>query len=323
MRRVGGAGREHDFRIARQLDIPRALAVIGDRHPPQLSIVLGRHDDLGAGFDFGVDAAEHRAIGGEGHFVFVGILGGGLVCRRPDLACLEVADVAEAAPVVGRDVLVPSGQRELLPSAVSAPGVRDHHQARTVREQVRPRAQRVGRGVSAERRHRAAPPRRYMSGGLDRRILERHQLRNPLLQQQLRRLDPRDRRETGAASASRSAGCRARPRLIPWWWAMYVGSDDADRWRRRAIVQACSRSLRSSRSCRRGLARASVRDSRTTSAGASGRREHGGVRRHDQILGEPPLQAEARHTKRAVLVVAASRSCALYADSEMPHGTPR
>ena len=71
MRHVGGAGREHDLRVAGQLDVPRALAVIGDRHAPQLGIVFRRHDDLGAGLDVVVEAAEHRAIGGKGHLVFV------------------------------------------------------------------------------------------------------------------------------------------------------------------------------------------------------------------------------------------------------------
>ena len=104
---------------------------------------------------------------------------------------VEVAHEHEAAPRVARDVLAPARQRQLLPAAVAAAGVGQHHRVRTVRQQVRARAERVRRRVETHRRRDRTADERHVRGGLDRRILQRDELRHTLLEQQVGRLNPR------------------------------------------------------------------------------------------------------------------------------------
>ena len=46
VRRVGERRRQHDLGIGGDLDVARPVARIGDRHAPDLGIVLRRHDDV-------------------------------------------------------------------------------------------------------------------------------------------------------------------------------------------------------------------------------------------------------------------------------------
>ncbi len=62
MREVGGAGREHDFGVAGQIEVAGAVAVIGDRHAPQLDVVFGRDDHFGARLEAGVEAPQDGAV---------------------------------------------------------------------------------------------------------------------------------------------------------------------------------------------------------------------------------------------------------------------
>ena len=57
--------------------------------------------------------------------------------------------------------------------------------------------------------------------------------------------------------------------------------------------------------------------------GRDHQRERRRVRRDDEILGQPALQAQPGHAERAVLVVEAARRPRCSRDSEMPQGTPR
>ena len=41
MSEVGGARREHDFGVAGEIEAPRPMTMVGDRHAPQLRIVFG------------------------------------------------------------------------------------------------------------------------------------------------------------------------------------------------------------------------------------------------------------------------------------------
>ncbi len=51
MREVGAGRGEHDFGVAGQIEAARPMAVVGDRDAPQLGVVFGRDDDLGARFE--------------------------------------------------------------------------------------------------------------------------------------------------------------------------------------------------------------------------------------------------------------------------------
>ena len=86
MRQIRITGREYDLRIARQVEPPGLVAVIGDRHPPQLRIVFRRDDNFSSRFDAAVHPSEYRTVRGEAHFVFIRLTQARLVCRGPVLA---------------------------------------------------------------------------------------------------------------------------------------------------------------------------------------------------------------------------------------------
>ena len=86
MQRVRGSGGEHHFGVAGHLDGPRAAGAVGDAHPAQLDVILGRHDDLGVRVEIRVVAAEFHALLGEDRFVGFGALQRRLEGGGPDLA---------------------------------------------------------------------------------------------------------------------------------------------------------------------------------------------------------------------------------------------
>ena len=184
------------------------------------------------------------------------------------------------------DVLAPARHRQALAPAVAAAGVGDHHGVRAVRQQVGARAERVRRRRSGGR---AAPAgcraRRHVLGLLDRRILERHQVRDPLLQQQLGRPGRADRRGSGAASAQSLQRVVEREQAH----ALVVRHVGRQRRRRRrgpsAAARRCSRSPRRSRSgrpCPRARRRSRLS---STAARRERRGQDARVRRDDQIVG--------------------------------------
>ena len=46
MREIVLGTRQHDLRVARDFDLARPIAAIGDRQPPHFHVVFGRHGDL-------------------------------------------------------------------------------------------------------------------------------------------------------------------------------------------------------------------------------------------------------------------------------------
>ena len=166
---------------------------------------------------------------------------------------------------------------------------------------MRARAERVRRHVAADRRHRRRVGRRDVIRGFDRRILERHELRDPLLQQQLGRLDARIgvkavlhrravqqvvERDQAHALVVRHVGRQGMPptRVLGQPFGRVVD--------RLVVAVAPGESFRA-----QPLQIADDVGRRER------RRENGGVRRDDEILGQPALQAEAGHAERAVLIV--------------------
>ena len=137
-------------------------------------------------FEIEIDAPEHGAIRSEADLVVHGLLPGRLEGGGPDVSGLEIADVAEIAPVVAGDILAPARQRQRLPPAVPAAGVGDHHRVVAVREHVGSRAQRMRRDVAADQRRRQRARGRDVLRLLDRRVLERDDVRDALLQQEVR-----------------------------------------------------------------------------------------------------------------------------------------
>ena len=143
VREVGLRRRQHDFRVAGEIEAARLAAVVGDRDPPQLDVVLGRDDDLGARLQASVDPAEHRPVEREGDFELVGVASDRLMGGRPDRTGLQIANEAEVAPFVGGDVLPPARHRQVLPAAVAAAGIGHHDASRSRSRAGAPRGLRV------------------------------------------------------------------------------------------------------------------------------------------------------------------------------------
>ena len=122
---VCDGGRQCDLYIARDLDRARFAGVVDQPDPAQFDVVFGRDRDLGARLDqLPVDAVAAVKLGaplGENGFVRFRLASRRLRRVRPERAGLDVAQVAEAPPVIARRVFLPARQRDVLPAAVATP----------------------------------------------------------------------------------------------------------------------------------------------------------------------------------------------------------
>ena len=135
-----------------------------------------------------------RASLGEYRLVAVGPLRRRLRGVRPEHAGRRVADVAEAAPVVAGRVLLPAGDRDVLPAAVAAAGRRDEHVVAAVRQQLHFGHGRVRAADDPDRRRSrfGCRMRQRQRGGMRK---EWRRPRDPLVQQHQGGLELRVRRE--------------------------------------------------------------------------------------------------------------------------------
>ena len=185
---VLGDGAQAQLDVARQLDLARAVAPVGQRDAPYLGVVPRSDSDFETRGDFVVQALEDRLLGQELDQVTLRLLGRGLVGGGPDGSRVDVAQVEELASGVGRTVLSPPGHGSAAAEARAAAAVGDDRDIVAVREDVRPRVGRVGRAQAA----RSAGERGRLDPGLLGRMrLDRgRRAWNPFLQEELGRLDP-------------------------------------------------------------------------------------------------------------------------------------
>ncbi len=165
---VGAGRRQHHLGVGGHLDLARPQAVIGERYPADLGVVLRRHHHLEPAGDGAVAAPDLGAVLGEDDLVAVRLDAARLEARRPDLAALHVAQEDEAPPAVAGDVLPEAGDRQLPHPAVAGAGRRQHHRVAAVAEQMGARHRVVGGAIAAHHRRRQRvrlpppppPPRR-------------------------------------------------------------------------------------------------------------------------------------------------------------------
>src|SRR3972149_3525128 len=110
------------------------------------------------GVEIVIAAAEFRSSFQENRFVLPRSLERRLIGGRPELSAVHVAEVTERAPAVAGNVFAPARDRDVLPAAVTAAGVREHPVVSAVRQQLPFRNRRV-RAVEN------APPRLQAGGG--------------------------------------------------------------------------------------------------------------------------------------------------------------
>ncbi len=190
---VRGRRRQDDLRVARDVDLANAGAVIGHRHPPHLDVVLGRDRHIEPRRHRAVPALERRALRQKGDRVVVGLPVHWMVRRGPGRTAPDVAQVDELAARVARRVVARPRHRETAPEAGAAAGVGHDRDVGAVREELRVRKDGVRRPIAPDR-----------DGGQGRghphlverpRLGRRRSARHALLQQQLGRLHPRVRVE--------------------------------------------------------------------------------------------------------------------------------
>ena len=194
MQRVRGGRRKDHFRVARDLDRPARLGAVDDADPAHLGVVLGRNGDFRVRVEFVVAAAELHPRLREDRLVPLRSLERRLVRGGPELAACRIADVAERAPVVAGAVFAPARHRDVLPAAVAAARIRDHHVVPAVRQQLHLRNGSVG-GAEGPHRHPGGAGSRGQAGELGGARVGRRGLRNPLLEQERGRLEQRIRLE--------------------------------------------------------------------------------------------------------------------------------
>ena len=295
--------------VARQLDRPRPVVVVGDRQTAHLDGVLGRDDRLGEGFDPVVDAGRLHLVGVDPDVVAVRRRGRrhGPGRGRPVAPALHVAHVDEEAVGVARAVAVPARERHVAQARVARAGRREQRRVAAVGEERRmghPLGRALDPVVMRVRLHRRD------LDGLDLGGIERMQVhllddrRDTLLEQNLDGADERiaveplledvvlervDERE------------EAHPLVVS-----HVRVDDLPRL---AVV-----GRRSRHPCRRVVDRLVVAvgaprtgrveppQVRQGAVGADDQGQQRRVRRDDIVLGEAELEAERRHAEGAVLV---------------------
>ena len=299
MQRIGGRGRQRDLRIARHVDRPPGARAVGDAHAPQLDVVFRRDDDLHVRLEVAVAAAELRARFREDRLVLFRRLARRLVRRRPEDAARRVADVAERAPGVARGVFAPARDGDVLPAAVAAARVGDHHVIAAIRQELHFRDRRVGGRQHAHRRFGA---RDEAAGQRQFRELrmERRGLRNALLQQQQRGLELRIGLEA-LLHRTREQHVGERQQDHPLVMRHERSHDDGAlpaRHPRRRVVDRFEET--------EAAGEAVAGQPLQVEAGRFGRdhqRERGCIGRHDQVLREPALQAQSGNAERAILVI--------------------
>ena len=219
--------------------------------------------------------------------------------RRPRLAARDVADVTERAGVVTCRVLAPACDGEVVPAAVAAPGIADHHVIAAIRQKLHFGYRRIGRGDDAHRHLRRRRGRADI--GERRRLLEvRGDLGQPFLQQQHRRQELRVGREPALhRSTAQQIGEREHAH------ALVVRHERADRYRRlrarqprRRVIDRFVKTVAAFGADRRQPLQVHRRR-----LGRDHQGHHRCVRRNDDIVAQSAFQPDAGDAERAVLVV--------------------
>ena len=307
MQRVSSRRRDHHLGVTGQLDLPALARAVGDAHPAQFDIVLGRDHDVGMGLDlpairaaaYGVATAKLGAPLGENRLEALRALEGRLMGSRPERPTGNIAQVTEAAPVVAGPILAPAGDGKALPAAVATARVADHDVVAAVREQLHLRQRRVGSAKYADRYLRG--DRRGAHLGQLRRVRKQGgRLRNPLLEQQQHRLEHRLRHEAPLhRPVQQQIGqCQQAHALV-------MGHERAQQRARLPAPLAGRRvvdGLEEAEPAQRPFGGEALQ----IQAGRLGRhhqRHHRGIGRDHQILGQAALESQARHAEGAVLVI--------------------
>ncbi|MNF43877.1 hypothetical protein D3C84_249780 [compost metagenome] len=189
---------QHQLGIGGELDMTKAATAVAQGDAPHFPVRLTGDQHLQGGGQAIVMMNELGAILGENHLSLRIRVAKRMSAGGPGLTALDIMEEEEGAPVVAGGVLLPAGDGDVAPAAVTRPGSGEHDAVAAIGEQVGDRGSQAGRGEAAHRAHLEAA---LGEGGLDLGGVgpnDGHVLGDPLLQQQIAGLHHGVFMETGA-----------------------------------------------------------------------------------------------------------------------------
>src|SRR4051812_1913170 len=149
MGRVSRGWREYDLRIRCQLDLAWTLSPVGDADSSKLDVIFRRNADLDVRVDLIVTPLELGAPLGVDRLIARSALQRRLMRGGPELAGVDIAQIAERSPAIAGWILVPTRDGEVAPAAVSPASRADRNVVSAVRKQMHFGRWCVGRGEDA------------------------------------------------------------------------------------------------------------------------------------------------------------------------------
>ena len=301
VRQVRRERRQHDFGVRGELDLAVAAGMVRQGYAADLHVVLRRDADLGLRLQIVVATPEFGAALGENGLLELRFALHRMVGDRPADVGVDVAQVAEGAPAIARGVLAPAGEHQVAPAAVAAADVGDHDVVVAVGEQVHLGDRNVRIGEDAHRGAGVLLGLLRAGGGLvDMRADGRRDLRDPLLQQHLGGAHGGVRHE---AAHDRRVAEEVREREQPHALVVgHVGAHDGTVLAARHAGGRVVDRLDEAVAAERLLVADEAFKVLASRLGHERQGHERGVRRHDEILREAALEAQARHAEGPVLI---------------------
>src|SRR2546427_7142242 len=122
--------------------------MVGERNAAHLDVIFGRYADFGMNFEAGVALAKLGARLGEDGFVVFGGAQSRLISRGPKFSAGGVAQINKGSPAIASHILAPAGDREVMPTAITAAGGADDNVIAAIGEKMDFR--RVGAGIGED-----------------------------------------------------------------------------------------------------------------------------------------------------------------------------
>ena len=236
VRQIIGRCRQHDLRVAGDVDLTNSRALVDDGHAPHFDVVFRGDGDVELRGDLVVVPAERRSLRPELDGVLVRFRGRRMIGGRPHGAASHVAQVDELTARIPRGVSARLRHGEPAPEAGASAAVRHDRDVVAVRQELGVRKHGVRRSVlpHRNRRRRGDDAHFVQRPWLNRRRMTRHALleeqfgglharlrmkalHHPVAEKSIGDGDQRHARVMGHVRADDRSGrreCRARRRYI-------------------------------------------------------------------------------------------------------------
>ena len=297
MREIGGLCRHRDFTVARQLDLVRFAASVGERHASDFSGVGGDDGDFRARLDVAVHAMQRHAIRRQPRATDRRGLAERLIRRRPHRTCRKVVDVTELAGDVAGAVGAPARHRNRLISTVTAAIVVQHHRVRQRTEERDTRRRWQTGHDFANHRAIGLLRRADLFGLLNLSVLQHEAARDAFVQKQLDRFHQRISVEALLPPVVQQHVCQRHQTHADVVRHVCADERHAGAWRGTRVVQCIAEAVVTERTHCFQRAQIGQRARRIDLCG-----ERGGVRRNDQIAAESTLEGKIGNAECAVLI---------------------